>query len=53
VRTLAAPTVAITKSLCHQDLDSFRTISGTDTMRTGTHGQTLLYDGKADHGLMD
>jgi hypothetical protein len=42
VRTLAAATVAITNSPCHQDRDSFRTISRTDTMRTGTHGQTLL-----------
>ena len=53
VTTIAAATVAITNSPCHQDRDSFRTISGTDTMRTGTHGQTLLYDCKADHGLMD
>jgi hypothetical protein len=53
VRTLAAPTAAIISRPCHQDRDSFRTISETDIMRTGTHEQTLLYDGKADDGLKD
>src|SRR5207249_12223738 len=53
VSTPAAATAAITSRPCHQDRDSCRTISGTDIMRTGTHGQTLLYDGKADDGFMD
>jgi hypothetical protein len=53
VSTLAAATAAITSRPCHQDRDSFRTISGTDIMGTGRHGQTLLYDGKADDGFMD
>src|ERR671931_1739462 len=42
VRTLAAATVAITNSPCHQDRDSFGTISRTDIMRSEAHRQTLL-----------
>ncbi|PYJ06191.1 MAG: hypothetical protein DME95_01315 [Verrucomicrobia bacterium] len=40
--TIVAATVAITNSPCHQDRDSFRTISGTDITGTDTRGQTLL-----------
>ena len=40
--TLAAATAAITSRPCHQDRDSFRTISGTDIMGRDTREQTLL-----------
>src|SRR6266436_6892700 len=42
VRTLAVAIVAITNSPCHQDTDSFATISRIDIMRSATRGQTCL-----------
>jgi hypothetical protein len=42
VRTLALAIVAITNSPCHQDTDSFATISRIDIMGSGTRGQTCL-----------
>jgi len=42
VRTLALAIVAITNSPCHQDRDSFATISRIDIMGSGTRGQTCL-----------
>src|SRR6266436_5252782 len=42
VRTLAVAIVAITNSPCHQDRDSFATISGIDIMGSGMRGQTCL-----------
>ena len=40
--TLAAATAAITSRPCHQDRDSFGTISGTDIMGRDAREQTLL-----------
>src|SRR4030095_9067101 len=42
VRALAAATAPITNSPCHQDRDSFGTISRIDIMGSETRGQTLL-----------
>src|SRR4030095_14423877 len=41
VRTLAFAIVAITNSPCHQDRDSFATISRIYIMGSGTRGQNL------------
>src|SRR5215468_5450933 len=42
VRTLALAIVAITNSPCHQDRDSFATISRIEIMGSGTRWQTCL-----------
>src|SRR5215510_16131141 len=42
VRTLALAIVAITNSPCHQDRESFATISRIDNMGSGTGEQTCL-----------
>ena len=46
VSTLAAATAAITSRPCHQDRDSFSTISGTDIMGRDPREQTLLTTAK-------
>ena len=46
VSTLAAATAAITSRPCHQDRDSFRTISGIDIMGMDRREQTLLMRAK-------
>jgi hypothetical protein len=42
VRALAPAIVAITNSVCHQDRDSFATISWFDIIGSGTRWQTCL-----------
>src|SRR2546425_6586293 len=47
VRAVAPVMVAITKSPCHQDRDSFDTISRIDIMGSARRGQTFLAFGVA------